>query len=39
MVSSVTAEGAVRVGRRTFEVREFSTGYGDKADAQTVGDS
>jgi integrase len=29
--------GSVRVGRRTFEVREFSTGCADKADAEAVG--
>jgi integrase len=31
--------GSVRVGRRTFEVREFSTGCSDKADAEAVGAS
>ena len=29
--------GSVRVGRRTFTVREFSTGSSDKADAEAVG--
>jgi hypothetical protein len=29
--------GTVRVGRRTFTVREFSTGCADKSDAEAVG--
>lgn len=29
--------GSVRVGRRTFVVREFSTGCSDRADAEAVG--
>jgi integrase len=31
--------GSVRVGRRTFTVREFSTGCADKSDAESVGAS
>jgi hypothetical protein len=31
--------GAVRAGGRIFEVREFSTGCSDKADAEAVGAS
>ncbi|MGK7871556.1 hypothetical protein [Falsiroseomonas sp. E2-1-a20] len=29
--------GSVRVGRRSFEVREFSTGCRNKAEAEAVG--
>lgn len=29
--------GTVRVGRRTFTVREFSTGSSDKSDAEAIG--